>query len=495
MMNGRKIPTLSKSRYLAGLQCPLRLWHQCYSPELASEISPFQQALFDTGHAVGRLATSLFPGGVSVETDPLRHEEAVRTTRRAMEDPAVKAIYEAGFLENDVRVKVDILGRLQGDKWNVIEVKSSTKVKPEHIPDVGIQYHVLKEAGLEVNRVFLMHLNNQYVYDGGELDVQNLFLCSDLTEEALSNQTVIPLVLTQLRNMLARPAPPEIFPSRICSRPHACEFWEHCRKDMPEHPVWTLSGISQKKVYELTRLGIADIRDIHESFSLGQIQNRIRTCVKKNEAYTSAELKHHLERMKHPIHFLDFETLGLAIPRYPGTSPYQSIPFQWSDHVLRKDGTVEHREYLCCEDKDPREELTAALLDALGGRGSIVTYTNYEESVIKGLAEALPHHRRRLLATLARIKDLHKMISKHYYHPGFRGSFSLKAVAPALLPEMSYENLAVHEGQQAGLAYLRMIDPATTPEEKEGIEKALLAYCGRDTLVMVKVRERLLKSF
>ena len=493
-MTSRKIPTLSKSRYLVGLQCPLRLWHQCYSPDLASEISPFQQAIFDTGHEVGLLATSLYPGGVSVVTDPLRHEEAVRVTRRAMENPNVKAIYEAAFLENDVRAKVDILGRLMGEKWNVIEVKSSTKVKPEHIPDVGIQYHVLKEAGLDVNRVFLMHLNNQYVYDGGELDVQNFFLCSDLTEEALSNQAVIPLVLTQLRNMLARPDPPQIFPSRICTRPHTCEFWEHCRKDMPEHPVWTLSGISQKKLDEMTSLGIVDIRDIPGSFTLNQIQDRIRTCVKNNEEYTSAELKKQLSKMEHPVHFLDFETLGLAIPRYPGTRPYQTIPFQWSDHILRKDSTVEHREYLCCQYKDPREELTTALLDALGSKGAIVTYTNFEESVIKELAEALPHHRKRLLATAARIKDLHKIISKHYYHPGFRGSFSLKSVAPALLPEMSYENLAVHEGQQAGLGYLRMIDPATTPEEKEGIKKALLAYCGQDTLVMVKVREKLLKS-
>jgi hypothetical protein len=494
-MSAKKIPTLSKSKYLAGLQCPLRLWHQCYSPELASETSPVQQAIFDTGHEVGQLATRLYPGGVYVETNPLRHKEAVWTTLRAMQDPGVKAIYEAGFLENAVRVKVDILGRLKGGKWNLIEVKSSTKVKPEHIPDVGVQYYVLKEAGLDINRVFLMHLNNQYVYDGRELDIQNLFLSSDLTEEALSCQAVIPMVLKELRNMLASPEPPEIFPSRICSRPHTCEFLEHCRKDMPEHPVWDLSGITQKKLDELTRMGIVDIRDIPDSFSLTQIQDRIRTCVKNNEEYASAELRRQLEAMEYPIHFLDFETLAFAIPRYRGTSPYQTIPFQWSDHILRKDGTIEHREYLCCEDKDPREELTAAFLDALGSKGSIVTYTNYEEGIIKKLAEELPHHSERLLATLDRIKDMHKIISKQYYHPGFHGSFSLKYVAPALLPEMSYENLTVQEGQQAGLEYLRMIDPATSPEEKERIKDALLAYCGQDTLVMVKVREELLKLF
>jgi hypothetical protein len=58
-MNLTKTPMLSKSRFLAGLQCPLRVWHQCYNPELAAEVSAAQQAIFDTGHEVGRLATGL----------------------------------------------------------------------------------------------------------------------------------------------------------------------------------------------------------------------------------------------------------------------------------------------------------------------------------------------------------------------------------------------------------------------------------------------------
>ena len=107
-MNSKKIPMLSKSKYLAGLQCPLRLWHRCFNPDLASAVSPTQQALFDTGHEVGRLATRLYPEGVLVETDPTRHEQAVKETLNAMQDPFVKSIYEARFLYDDVRVRVDI---------------------------------------------------------------------------------------------------------------------------------------------------------------------------------------------------------------------------------------------------------------------------------------------------------------------------------------------------------------------------------------------------
>ena len=57
---------------------------------------------------------------------------------------------------------------------------------------------------------------------------------------------------------------------------------------------------------------------------------------------------------------------------------------------------------------------------------------------------------------------------------------------------MDYRYLSVQEGQQAALEYLRMIDPTTLDEKKQGIRKALLEYCGQDTLAMAKIREVLL---
>jgi hypothetical protein len=264
---------------------------------------------------------------------------------------------------------------------------------------------------------------------------------------------------------------------------------------MPEHWIINLSGISQRKLEELASMGIQDIHDVPDSFPLSEIQDRIRRCVKNDEEYISSELKGELGRLDHPVHFLDFETLALALPRYAGTSPHQKVPFQWSDHVLRENGELEHREYLCEEDKDPREEFIRTLLGALGNKGSIVTYTNYEEGVIKKLAEGFPQHGDQLLTALGRVKDLHAIIRMNYYHAGFHGSFSLKSVVPALLPDMNYANLAIQEGQQAGVEYLRMINPSTSAEERERIKAALLAYCGQDTLTMVKIREKLLRRF
>ena len=254
-----------------------------------------------------------------------------------------------------------------------------------------------------------------------------------------------------------------------------------------------LAGISRKKLDLLSAMGILGIREIPDSISLGEVQERIRRCVKNNEEYVDPTLRRDLEGVRFPAHFLDFETLGPAIPRYAGTRPYQTIPFQWSDHMLSADGSIEHREFPHENADDPREEFTKTLLEVLGSEGTIHTYTGFEERIIRGLAEELPRFRERLLASLGRIKDLHRIVRKGYYHPGFHGSFSVKSVLPALLPGIGYGNLAIQDGQQAGLEYMKMTDPTRAKEERGRIRENLLTYCGHDTLAMVKIREEILK--
>jgi len=206
-----------------------------------------------------------------------------------------------------------------------------------------------------------------------------------------------------------------------------------------------------------------------------------------------SELKSSLREYEYPIHFLDFETIAAAIPRYANTRPYQVLPFQFSNHILSQDGSLDHKEYLCTEDKDPREEVAEALLATLGDTGSICMYGNYEKRVISELAGHVPHYQERLEALLPRCEDLLARIRRGYYHPGFHGSFSIKNVLPVLVPSMPYDNLSIQEGSMAGIEYLRMIDPATTSDEKQGIRRNLLEYCGQDTLAMVRIREDLLK--
>jgi hypothetical protein len=243
----------------------------------------------------------------------------------------------------------------------------------------------------------------------------------------------------------------------------------------------------------LSEMGISDIQHIPDTFRLNGTQAKIRECVINNREYVGSDLGSTLNEYGYPIHFLDFETVNPAIPRYTDTSPYQVLPFQWSDHILSKEGSLTHKEYLCSEDKDPREELTESLLESLGDKGSICTYGPYEKTVISGLAKNFSRHRDRLDALRDRCKDLLSRIRRGYYHPEFNGSFSLKSVLPVLVPSVSYEDLSIQEGTMAGIEYLKMIDPNRSSDEKERIRKDLLEYCGLDTLAMVKIREELLK--
>jgi hypothetical protein len=487
------MPFLSKSRFLAGLQCPLRLWYASYEPSLATEPSPLLKALFDTGHKVGALARERYPGGLLIRENHFHHDDAVRSTVEAMKRPEIPAIFEGAFTFDRIRIRADILERAGDSGWNLVEVKSGTSVKDENIYDVAIQDYVMTGLGFETKQAGILTLNREYVYDGQELNLDALFTFTDLKHQVDDMQHEISVEIRDLKAVLTEEAPPEVEPSRRCRRPYACEFLDHCRKGVPDYWVVELTGIRQDRLDELAIRGILDIQDIPESFDLTALQARIRECVINNAEYVGPDLGATLRQYKHPIHFLDFEAVAPAIPRYANTHPYQTLPFQWSDHILSDDDTLTHREYLCLDDKDPREEVAGTLLESLGKEGTICTYTAFESQIISELANYLPRYREGLQALSGRYRDLYDEIRGGYYHPDFRGSFSIKNVLPVLVPSMSYKALSIREGGQAGLEYLRMIDTETPPEDRERIQKELLEYCRQDTLAMVRIREELLK--
>lgn len=490
----RERPKLSKSRYLAGLQCHLRLWYECYQRELAGdgEVDEAQQAIFDTGHEVGRLATRRHPGGALIDADHFHHEEALAHTANALGDRGVPAIFEAAFLHEDVRVRADVLARQKRGGWELIEVKSTLRVKDVHEDDLAVQHWVLRGAGLPVKRAGVLTLNRDYVYRGGEHDVDELFAFHDLTDVAQAKAEEVEANVAAMHRMLGRSKPPRVAPGEHCAAPYECPFHGHCTRGLeaPEHPLLELPNLSGKRKEGLLALGIESILDIPDDVDLSPLQQRVRRCVRTGRPYVSPGLAAALREPKYPIHHLDFETFMTAVPRYKGTRPYQALPFQWSDHVERSDGSVKHLEYLCREDKDPRREFAETLLEALGSKGTIVVYTGYELRVIRELAGALPKSRSALLALEGRVWDLAAVIREHYYHPGFHGSFSLKQVLPAVVPELGYDDLEIQDGSAAARVYLESI-LCRDGNRKEELHRQLLKYCGRDTLAMVELRRKL----
>jgi hypothetical protein len=240
-------------------------------------------------------------------------------------------------------------------------------------------------------------------------------------------------------------------------------------------------------------MGIESIRDIPDDYPLNERLRRVCTSVQTGEPWYGPDLGEQLALLKYPLYFMDFESTNPAIPRFAGMRPYDQIPFQWSVHVLREPGAeVEHHEFLATDASDPRREFITSLCKVIGGRGSIVVYFQpFEEQRLSDLAAWLPEFSGRIKKIQRRLWDLLPVMRNHVYHSAFAGSYSLKDVLPALVPQMTYAGMQVAEGQGAGIAWESLVRGGLDEVEREKTRKALLDYCGQDTLAMVRLTEKL----
>jgi predicted RecB family nuclease len=483
---------LSKSKFVAGCQCLKRLYLQVHEPELAAEPDVAADAIIEQGREVGLLARQMFPGGVEVRSGG-GLDQAIRATRELVANPEVPAIFEGVLEHQNVLVKVDVLHRRRDGRWRLIEVKSSTDIKEHHVGDVAIQHRVVTRSGVDLAASCLAQVNREYVYEGGPIDVHRFFKIRNLTRQVESLQPELTVQLRSEFRVLTMPDAPNILAGRHCSNPFTCEFFDHCNPPIPEDHILRLPKIHASTVAKLVALGVQSIHDIPEHYPLTGRLRRACASVQMGKPWYSPELKDELGKLKYPIYFADFETGNPALPRFSGMRPYDQIPFQWSVHVQRETGaTPEHFEFLATDSTDPRTTFITGLCDALGDRGSIVVYNQqFESQRLSELASWLPEFAERIDKIQHRLWDLLPVVRNHVYHPAFGGSYSLKSVLPALVPDMSYAGLEVADGQAAGLAWESLVRGGLDHGERERIRKALLGYCGRDTLGMVRLIEKL----
>jgi predicted RecB family nuclease len=480
---------ITKSKFVAGVQCLKRLYLMVHQPELAADADESAQSIMDQGHEVGLLAQQMFLGGVTVESR--NREEAIQTTRELIDNPAIPAIFEGAFEHGDVFVRVDLLQRRRDKRWRLVEVKSTTAVKDHHLDDVAIQHRTVAGSGLDLGSSSLAHVNRDYVYAGGSIDVRQFFKVKNLTSQVKKIQPEIAVQLRTQFRTLSLPEPPDVPAGTHCTDPITCEFFDRCNPPLPDDHIQRLPRISSKTLEILAGIGVQSIHDIPDDFSLTERLRRACACVQSGSPWFSDELGNELESLRYPLYFMDFETVNPAIPRFAGMRPYDQLPFQWSVHVQRQPGAKpEHYEFLAMDNSDPRPEFISSLCVALGKKGSIVVYSQqFESQRLSNLAVWLPEFADRIKSIQPRLWDLLPIVRSHVYHPAFGGSFSLKAVLPALVPEMSYEGMEVAEGQAAGLAWQSLICGGLSDAERQQKRKALLDYCGQDTLALVRMLE------
>lgn len=488
--------TLSKSKLIAFRQCPKRLWLEVHRPELR-EVSPETEARFQVGYQVGDIARRIYDPkgkGALIDFKTEGFDAAYARTADLIANSR-QPVFEAAFRVKGAMALADVLlpVRKNGQAlWKMVEVKSSTSVQDYHRDDIAVQTFVAQAAGVPLKSVALAHIDSSWVYPGDE-DYRGLLKESDLTAETAARTEEVRGWIEDAQKIVARPKEPEVDIGPQCHDPFDCPFSNYCNQGIsqPDHPIDWLPRLSPSQRAQLAEAGVSELRDVPDDL-LNETQRMVKEhtlakTVRFDAEGAAADLSEH----GFPAYFLDFETIQLAVPVWKGTRPYQQIVFQFSVHTVAKTGDLLQTDFLDLSGNDPSEPLAKALIAACGKKGPVFVYhAGFETARIRELAERFPDLAKPLLAINARVVDLLPVARSRYYHHSQQGSWSIKAVLPAAVPELSYDALeGVQHGGAAMEAFSEAIRPGTAAERKNELKRQLLAYCRLDTLAMVRLWE------
>jgi hypothetical protein len=441
---------LSKSTFMAGVQCQKRLYLSKFRRELLPEEDEQQKAVFDAGTDAGLLAQQLFPNGIDASPlTPYEYQKSVLKTQSYLMTNDV--IYEACFQYEGALCAIDILVRKE-DLWYAFEVKGTNNVKPQHTSDAAFQYYVMTKAGLPIGDISIVHFNRDYIRRG-DLDAQELFTSTSVLDDVIAQQDWIEENIDVLKTMLAAKVEPVVEVGPHCTNPYECPFIEHCWKD-----------VVKEETEELSTKATVDTTSLQDFIS----------------------------ELQYPLSYFDFETVMYGIPPYDESSPWQQLPFQYSLHMQAEpNAPCVHYEYLGNGKDDPREALILQLIKDLGKNGSILAWhAQFEVTCLNGLIRNFPKYEKPLQAIIDRMVDLKIPFSKKWIDiPACLGSASIKIVLPVFIPELSYEDLDIQEGMTASFVYsqLQYQDDTTQLTQRQ----QLLEYCKLDTFAMVRIFEKM----
>lgn len=476
------------------MQCLKSLYFYKNFIHLRDPFSKEQQAIFSRGNNVGILAQKLFPNGV--DATPGKRSDSLEAVRKTKEliDAGAEVIYEAAFQSNGVLAILDVLVKKEG-RWYAYEVKSSAKISQTYLLDASLQYWVITGSGLPLEDISIININTNYVKNG-VIEVGKLFKITSVTGDVLKNQKMVQQRIEEIKNVALSVQLPGIKIGTHCFSPYKCDFMGQCWKNVPQNSVFELAWMTKEEQFELYNSGITTTDQVPVKNEMNVHVNLQLKALKSNEIISdkTAILKF-IKNLKYPLNFIDFESFMPAIPIYDGTHPYQNIPFLFSLHIKHQNGKIEHREFLTEAGTDPRKSFLENMLDATQGEGSILVYdAMMEKGILNGLKRDFPLYAIEIDERLGRIVDLMVPFQERvYYHPMFKGSFSLKNVLPAIAPELNYSNLKISSGSIAMIEFERLQTETDMFKILETRE-ALSAYCRMDTLAMVKIFEVLEKE-
>jgi len=488
-MSENKKKIITKSKYMIGLKCVKYIWIVYNTPEAIPKPIEFTEYLLEYGHRIEELAKRLYPNGIDMPTDSFMGN--INKTKDMLK--LKRPLFEPGFLIDNIYSRIDILNPVNVDTWDLIEVKQSTKVKDEHIPDVAFQKYCLKKAGIDIGKCFLAHVNKEYIKHG-DIDPNSFFIVENIDDLLSDGFDMVSKNVDEISHIINSKKCPEVEIGAHCKKYYTCPLIKKCWGFLPKYNVLDLYR-GGKKSFLLLQEGKMDIKDVPNN-RLTDRQKIQRNCVISKTSYINkANIKRFIDDLQYPLYFMDFETIFEGIPLYDNTSPFQQIIFQFSIHLLEHDkAKLKHFEFLAEGQGDPRQQFLKELKNVLGVSGSILVYNEvFEITRLKELAETFPEYKDWIDTIRDRMVDLLKPFRAFdYYNLNQHGSCSLKKVLPAITGK-GYDDLVIQEGGIAGQNWILATFDSNRLIEKriKEIRTNLKLYCSRDTESMVWILNKL----
>jgi hypothetical protein len=462
---------LTKTDFIQFLNCPKSLWLKHNRPEVYPKGS-FSSFLI-------KLAAEGYEDESYVKQAVSRYSHAGSYT------------FQQEFLTNDgLYARCDMVKSNPDGSIDIFEVKSSTSVKDDrshsHLKDAAFQVVSAQRVGKRVGKVFIVHLNKDYVRSG-DVDPNGLFVFSDETVRvsALLNETEVEIDAALA--FLKRDTIDETSCSCLhLSRAHHCDTFDYFNPSIPKPSVYSLPRLFGEKLDRFVDEGRFDLALISPNEVSAQQAMVVKAHNEGNPCVDRLEIQTFVAQLKYPLHFLDYETFLSAVPLIDGYRPQEQLPFQFSLHVLHEDGRLDHSDYLADGPMQP-DKLIEALRDAIHPTGSILAWNKaFENAQNKNMGKQFPHAKSFLIDVVDMTFDLMDIFKTGYVDIGFDGSTSIKKVLPVLIPELSYQDMEVKDGGAAMEAWGEMI-VITDHAKKQKLRQALLDYCKLDTLAMVRI--------
>jgi len=319
---------LSKSTFIRALQCLKSVYLNKNRPFLRDHLEARQLNKFERGHEIGSLAWKLFPGGIDCSPKhPAAYAKAAAKTTELIRRGA-KILYEAVFEYDGIRVLPDILV-LNDSQIRMYEVKGSLNISQTYILDAALQYYVISGAGYTPSQTFILHVNKNYIYEGGEIHPEDFFVFQDVTAEVIQQQNFIELKIPEAKAAVNADKSPKIPIGPHCYLPYPCDFMGLCWKSIPADSPLYLNSIDIHSRFRLVSEGYSSISRIPlDSLDNELLKTEVEARINGKPIYKASELQKLLQPQKHQV-YLKILFIENAVPRLAGTRPFEPLPIAW----------------------------------------------------------------------------------------------------------------------------------------------------------------------